>query len=153
MPFAEELDKSMQLFLESLKEEYELFKKVYTHAEQERQAITDMDIDRLKVILHEKQDLLDKAHSIDDRIGDLRKVWDEAKEFIRQELSVEIERFITEFSEFMKQLVEFERNNEQIFIEKNKITEKELEQFRVAKQASKAYFKKTDNSGNTDIVG
>jgi hypothetical protein len=144
----------MRLFLDALKEEHDIFKKVYVKAEQERQAIAEMDLDRLKVIIHEKQALLDRSSVIEGRIGDLRKVWQEAKDFIREELSQEIESFIEEFSAFMKKLVEFERNNEQIFMDKHKITESELDQLRLAKKASKAYFDKPHNStGQTDIIG
>lgn len=153
MPFSKELDQSMQLFLDSLKEEYAVFVKVYSKAEEERQAILTMDFDGLQVILQEKQKLLDSAHSIDARIADLRKVWEEAKDFIRKELSAEIQRFTQEFSEFMKKLVAFESSNEEMFIQKNKITQQELDQLRLAKQASKAYFNKSEPSGNTDIVG
>lgn len=140
MKFDYELHESMKEFLSLLREEYAIYKNVYEQAKHERAAIQELNLSSLRHIVEEKQSLMDKAIEVETRIGALRTVWEESKDFVLPTLSKDIKTFLDEFSIFMADLVAYEQENEKIFIEKNSIKEAELGQVRRAKQASQAYF-------------
>ena len=148
----EELNESMRFYLESLKEEYRLYTDLFELTKSERKAIEVLQMRDLGQIIEQKQTVLDKVSVVDKRIANLRDVWKEAKDLIEPALSRDIRQFLEEFSAFMKKLVEYESENEKIFIEKNKAKEQELSEIRRAKKVNRAYFKKPEGPPRkTDI--
>ncbi len=123
----------------ALKQQLQLYQQMLNIAKEQKEKVSDITF--LFASLKQKQELVLKIQTIDDKITDLKNIWKRDKNSLPQDQRSSVEQIFDEISSVLQELLELEGLLSKEINSNKKQLEKQLSQVHAGKKAIKAYYK------------